>query len=76
MKRGDMPPIRPLRITQQDAADLFGIHVRTLRRYVRGECPAPVLLAIAIKLMTHFKLTPGQVRSIVWGPQKNPTILR
>lgn len=76
MNRGDMPPLYPPWVTQQQIASLSDIHVRTLRRYIKGQYPPPDLLAILLRLMAHFELSPDQVREIVWGKPKKRTILR
>jgi transcriptional regulator with XRE-family HTH domain len=58
--------LQQLGMTQQQAADLFGIHVRTLRRYMYNEYPTPRLITLAVVLMLRAKLDYDQACSILW----------
>ena len=57
--------LQQLGMTQQQAADLFGINDRTLRRYLRDEYMTPKLITIVVSLMLHRRISHAAVRNIL-----------
>jgi len=47
-----------LDLSQVGAARLFGYDERTARRWASGELPVPAAVAICLRLMLKFKVTP------------------
>jgi hypothetical protein len=49
--------IERLEMKRGEAADLFGVDVRTSLRWIRGQLPVPRVVAALIYMMIHFKVS-------------------
>jgi len=63
-------------LTQVGAAEFFNVADTTSRRWIAGRHPIPDAVAMTLRLMIRYNLTPAKVRSILmskWQPPQRMT---
>jgi hypothetical protein len=60
--------ISDIGMTQVGAARFFGIDGRTSRKWVAGTNAVPLAVAMLLRVMLHYSLTPNNVQNI--APRK------
>lgn len=53
-----------LGLSQVGAARLFGYNERTFRSYAAGDLAIPVVVALLLRVLVKFKITPEQIEKL------------